>query len=86
MNMTSKILIDRTALEQQEQKPVLRVVNGVIQLSNIPEGYTGNLYTYPPRREWQSLPPEERSRIAEESTSTMIAVLSTEITLKEKNT
>jgi len=45
----------------------------------------GALYTHPPRREWQFLSAEERYRIADESASTIVAVLATEAKLKEKN-
>jgi hypothetical protein len=45
----------------------------------------GALFTHPPRREWQFLSAEERYRIADESASTIVAVLATEAALKEKN-
>jgi hypothetical protein len=38
-----------------------------------------------PVREWQFLSAEERYRIADESASTIVAVLATEAALKEKN-
>lgn len=38
-----------------------------------------------PAREWQFLSAEERYRIADESASTIVAVLATEAALKEKN-
>ena len=43
------------------------------------------LYTHPPRREWQFLSAEERYRIADESASTIVAVLATEAALRSKN-
>jgi hypothetical protein len=49
------------------------------------KGWVEPLYTHPPRREWQFLSAEERYRIADESASTIVAVLATEAALKEKN-
>jgi hypothetical protein len=43
------------------------------------------VYTAPPRREWQFLSAEERYRIADESASTIVAVLATEAALRSKN-
>jgi hypothetical protein len=53
------------------------------ELSPIPVGT--KLYTEPPRREWQFLSAEERYRIADESASTIVAVLATEAALRSKN-
>jgi hypothetical protein len=89
------------ALEQQEQEqepvavkqhdPDIHMVGPndggrvwIEELSPIPVGT--KLYTRPPRREWQFLSAEERYRIADESTATIVAVLATEAKLKEINT
>jgi hypothetical protein len=38
----------KQALEQPVQKPVLWLINGVVQASDIPTDYTGCFYTTPP--------------------------------------
>jgi hypothetical protein len=82
-------------LEQPEQEPVAwmlpRTDSIITAAAKVYRGvwaedYTQPLFTHPPRREWQFLSAEERYRIADESASTIIAVLATQIKLKELNT
>ena len=46
-------------LEVPAQEPVALVVDGVLVKSELPEKYTGHLYTTPPKREWVGLTDEE---------------------------
>ena len=43
----------------QEPEPVATLYEGVIAKCNLPEKFTGFLYTSPPKREWQGLTDED---------------------------
>ena len=71
--------MDRMKKPAQQQEPVLWLVNGVVQSSDIPADYTGCLYTSPPIeatplasqrsvKPWQGLTDEEKSDLWCEST------------------
>ena len=50
----------RTALEQPAQdEPVLWLLEGKVEASDLPEDYTGCLYTRPQAREWVGLTDEQ---------------------------
>lgn len=51
----------KAQLAQPAQEPVALVVDGVLVKSELPEKYTGHLYTTPPKREWIGLTDEERN-------------------------
>ena len=76
------------ALKQQQAEPVQHEYevtandDGTFSVE-LPDGE--ELRIIPPRREWQFLSAEERYRIADESGSTIVAVLATEAALKGKN-
>jgi len=44
---------------QPAQEPVALVIDGVLVKSELPEKYTGHLYTAPPKREWVGLTSDE---------------------------
>jgi hypothetical protein len=76
----------RAALEQPEQEPLFVVEGGKLRPLRPALLNDGDkLYTHPPRRAWQFLSAEERYRIADESASTIVAVLATEAALRSKN-
>jgi len=50
-------------LAQPAQEPVALVIDGVLVKSELPEKYTGHLYTTPPKREWVGLTDEEISNL-----------------------
>jgi hypothetical protein len=75
-----KMGYDAAKAEQPDQEPVALVIDGVLVKSELPEKYTGHLYTAPPQREWQRLTDKER----EEATGWSVEHI--EAKLKEKNT
>jgi hypothetical protein len=90
--MTSKILIDRTALEQQKQEPVAWMGTDIEGTPNKfrlnPFGGGVPLYTHPPRREWVSLTDEEIEcewAILPFKSGWLCFARSIEAALKEKN-
>lgn len=81
-------LEERLAQPEQpaQQEPVALVVDGVLVKSELPEKYTGHLYTSPPKRKplvWLS---EEDERQIKDRCTTVACVLRTvKAKLKEKN-
>jgi len=65
-----------------EQEPVAMVENGTLVRSNLPSGYTGPLYTAPPRREWIGLTTQDIELLDWESWKWVHAI---ETRLREKN-
>ena len=55
-----------TALAQPAREPVALVIDGVLVKSELPEKYTGHLYTTPQQREWVGLTEDEREGIAKD--------------------
>ena len=49
------LLADYEKLAQPEQEPVALVIDGVLVKSELPEKYTGHLYTHPSQRTWVGL-------------------------------
>ena len=43
--------VSQAIAEAEKQEPVLWLVNGVVQSSDIPKDFTGCLYTSPPQRQ-----------------------------------
>ena len=78
----------RAALAQQAE-PVALVENGTLVRSSLPLGYTGPLYTAPPRQEWVSLTDEQIEDLALNGTDSELRrrqfARAIEQTLKEKN-
>jgi hypothetical protein len=48
-----------TAPPKPEQEPVALVISGALVKSELPENYTGHLYTTPPKRPWVGLTDED---------------------------
>ena len=75
--------------EKPKQEPVALVISGALVKSELPENYTGHLYTTPPKREWVELTDEEIEQGCKESWVTeqawQSAVWWAEAKLKEKN-
>ena len=46
-------------MDEPAQEPVALVIDGVLVKSELPEKYTGHLYTTPPKREWVGLTQKE---------------------------
>jgi hypothetical protein len=83
--------IPKQALAAPVQEPVLWLVNGVVQVSDIPADYTGCLYTTPPaaQRQWVGLTDDEMylncpNWLSHEQSKTWVQQI--EAKLKEKNT
>ena len=76
--------------ELVEQEPVALVIGGVLVKSELPENYTGHLYTTPPKREWVGLSSAEGWEIIyaapDASSLSFAAMRMVEAKLKEKNT
>ena len=68
-----------------EQEPVALVIDGVLVKSELPEKYTGHLYTTPPQRTWVALTTADRKEIERQSVYVEGAIRMTEAKLKEKN-
>jgi hypothetical protein len=56
-----KMGYDAAKAEPPEQEPVALVIDGVLVKSELPEKYTGHLYTTPPRRKPEQEPIKESS-------------------------
>jgi len=56
-----KQALEETPRVSPEPEPVATVYEGAIAKWNLPEKFTGFLYTSPPKREWQGLTDDERS-------------------------
>ena len=79
----------REALAQPEQEPVALVIDGVLVKSELPEKYTGHLYTQPPQRTWVGLTNDEVNNFAAGchlGNSVQDAIYKAVAKLKEKNT
>ena len=72
--------------EPVEQEPVALVIDGVLVKSELPEKYTGHLYTTPPQRTWVGLTDDERNLIGRHHAYVSNIIEATEAKLKEKNT
>lgn len=76
---------------QPVQEPVALVIDGFLVKSELPEQYTGHLYTTPPKREWVGLTEEEIHNLDPASDSMLDQqridfARATEAKLKKKNT
>jgi len=69
---------------QPAQEPVALVIDGVLVKSELPEKYTGHLYTTPPKREWVGLTDEDE--IPWDGVDAESFARAIEAKLKEKNT
>ena len=78
----------KEALAQPAQEPVALVISGALVKSELPENYTGHLYTNPPQREWVGLTDEQWQIFADtlECFITRQQKDIIEAKLKEKNT
>jgi hypothetical protein len=76
----------RDRLAQPEQEPVALVIDGVLVKSELPEKYTGHLYTAPPQRT-EPLTDEDWQAIADTTGQIIWSTLkqAIEAKLKEKN-
>ena len=52
--------IDRLRAAQPEQEPVAWIKDGILGRCDLPKGFTGCLYTSPPKREFVEMTNEER--------------------------
>jgi hypothetical protein len=82
----------KQALEQPEPEPVVTVYEGAVAKWNLPEKFTGFLYTSLPKREWQGLTDVDVSKILDEQNGFYTFekcfnfAKAIEAKLKEKNT
>lgn len=78
----------KQALEQPEPEPVVTVYEGAVAKWNLPEKFTGFLYTSSPKREWQGLTDEEWQDLCDRYDLIIWSQFKQEVEskLKEKNT
>ena len=88
LTQIDNMVADMVRRPAQQQEPVLWLVNGVVQASDIPKDYTGCLFTSPPAsKPWVGLTDEEVTSVWHENEpSPHLFARAIEAKLREKNT